>query len=71
MLGTLAFSMSESSPRFLRLDLPVVQIAPGGAAERRLRNEGFQSGLRTRRTPATLDDDFVHTIALATHDTSS
>ena len=71
MLGALAFSMSESSPRFLRLYLPIVQLAPGGVPERRLRNEGFQSGLCTRHSPATLDDDFVHTIALVTHDTSS
>jgi hypothetical protein len=71
MLGALAFSMGESSPRFLRLDLPIVQIAPGGVPERRLRNEGFQSGLCTRRAPATLDNDFVHTIAFCTHATSS
>ena len=71
MLAAPAFGMGESSPRLLGLDLPAVQIVPGCVPERRLGNEGFQTGLCSGRAPGTLNDNLVNTVALCTHDTSS
>ena len=71
VLGALAFGIGESGPRFLGLDLPTVQIAPRRGPERRLGNKGFQTGLGVSRAPGTLDDDFVYTVTLCTHNTSS
>src|SRR3954452_1158298 len=71
VLGALAFGVGESGPRFFDLGLATLQVAPRSVSERRLGNEGFETGLCNRRTPATLDDGFVHMIALCTHDTSS
>ena len=71
MLSALAFGMGKSCPRFLGLDLPILQIVPRRVPERRLRNEGLQTRLCTDRAPATLNDNSVNTVALCTHDTSS
>ena len=71
VLGALAFGIGESRARFLGLDLPTVQIVPRRVPERRLGNKGFQTGLCNARAPATLNDNFVNSVALGTHNTSS
>jgi hypothetical protein len=71
MLAALAFGVGESCSRFLDLDLPAVQLIHRRFPERRLGNEGFETGLCVGGAPAALDDGFVHAIALCTHDTPS
>jgi hypothetical protein len=71
MFGALAFGTGKRGARFLGLDLPILQVAPRRVPERRLRNEGLQTGLCTGRAAATLNDKLVNTVALCTHDTSS